>query len=385
MTRLHATHPGVPRQTLREPVLIAALIGCALLAPGAAQAHSASSPQAAASAAAAASAPQVHVVIATASPIKLTLRLPARAAAAEEARIFARTSGTVAERRVDLGDHVNAGDLLLRIAAPEADQALERARAALGQVAAREQLAQLNLDRARPLVDQQFLSPGSLDNLVAGLAVARADTAAARAEVKRLEVLQQFQQVRAPFAGVITERLVERGDRVSGDGGDAAAYLLRLARLNELRVVVDVPQSAAIDVPLGAAVKLAFREFPGETFNATLRRRSGAIDVATGTMRIELALPNADLRVPAGLRGEATFEVNSLGGVRVPAAALLSRDGKPHVATVDAQGRLRFVAVQVDRTADRDVVIRSGLDAGAKVVMSLGSMLREGAPVSIAP
>jgi hypothetical protein len=91
-----------------------------------------------------------------------------------------------------------------------------------------------------------------------------------------------------------------------------------------------------------------------------------------------------ELRLPAGLRGEAVLEVNSLGGVRVPSGALLSRDGKPHAAIVDAQGRLRFVAVQVDRTSDREVVIRSGLEAGAKVVMPLSSLLREGAQVTIA-
>ena len=371
-----------PRRTIARAVALA----CAGLAFGALQAQTPATPaaaSAAASASASASAPVVRVVVAAASPIKTTLRLPARAQATEEARIFARTSGTVAERRVDLGDRVKAGELLLRIAAPEIDQSLERARAAVGQTQAREHLAQLNLDRARPLVEQQFLSPSGLDNIAANLAVAHADTAAAAAEVRRLEAVQQFQWVRAPFAGVITERLVERGDRVSGDSGDA--YLLRLARLDELRVVVDVPQSSAIDVPLGAVVPLSFREFPGETFKATLRRRSGAIDASTGTMRIELALPNPELRLPAGLRGEAVLEVNSLGGVRVPSGALLSRDGKPHVAIVDAQGRLHFVAVQLDRTSDREVVIRGGLDAGAKVVMPLSSLLREGAQVNIAP
>ena len=370
---------------LRRTIARAAALACAGLALGSLQAQTPAAPAspAAASASASASVPVVRVVVATASPIKTTLRLPARAMATEEARIFARTSGTVAERRVDLGDRVKAGELLLRIAAPEVDQSLERARAAVGQTRAREHLAQLNVDRARPLVEQQFLSPSGLDNLVANLAVAHADTAAAAAEVRRLEAVQQFQWVRAPFAGVITERLVERGDRVSGDSGDA--YLLRLAKLDELRVVVDVPQASAIDVPLGAAVPLSFREFPGETFKATLRRRSGAIDAATGTMRIELVLPNPELRLPAGLRGEAVLEVNSLGGVRVPSGALLSRDGKPHAAIVDAQGRLHFVAVQVDRTSDREVVIRGGLDAGAKVVMPLSSLLREGAQVTIAP
>jgi RND family efflux transporter MFP subunit len=197
--------------------------------------------------------------------------------------------------------------------------------------------------------------------------------------------MQQFQQVRAPFAGVITERGIERGDRVSGDGSDASAFLFKLARLNELRVIVDVPQSASLGLLAGAVAKLAFREFPGETFTATLRRRSGAIDAATGTMRVELALPNADLRLPAGLRGEATLDAGSQGGVRVLASAVQSRDGQSQVATVDAQNRLRFVPVKVDRTSGSDVIIRSGLTVGTRVVAGLSSLLREGALVSVLP
>jgi len=395
--------PFLHRHSFATTVVLAArvaafLVGAAAVTQGLAQAPSGSAgatapaaPPAATVASGAASpgavsaAVGVRVVIARAAPLTVSVKLPARVTAAEEARVFARTSGIVMERRVDLGDTVKAGDLLARIAAPEADQSLERARAAVGQAVARENLARLNLDRSRPLVDQKFLSPSSLDNLAANVEVARADTAAAQAEVRRLEAVQQFQQVRAPFAGAITERGVERGDRVSGDGGDASAFLFKVARLNELRVIVDVPQSASIGLMPGAAVKLAFREFPGETFTATLRRRSGAIDAATGTMRVELALPNADLRLPAGLRGEATLDAGSQGGVRIPASAVQSRDGQSQVAIVDAQNRLRFKPVQVDRTSDRDVIIRSGIAEGARVVTGLSSLLREGALVSVLP
>ena len=371
------------RITLR--CLLAGWIGAALL-PSPAWAQAALTPRGAAEAQAGASAvPQVRIVQAEPVAGSFALRLPARLVAAEEARIFARATGIVVERRVDLGDRVKAGDLLLRISAPEVDQSLESARAALGQASARERLASLNLERSKPLVEQQFLSPSSLDTLSASLEVAKADSAAARSEVRRLEAIQRFQQVRAPFAGVITERTVERGDRVSGEGGDAAVQLFRLARLDDLRVVVDVPQSAALGLTSGTTAQVSFAEFPGESFQATVRRRSGAIDPATGTMRAELSLPNPQLRLPAGLRGEAVLESNAPGGVRVPAAALHMREGRPHVATVDATQRLRFVPVQVDRTSGRDVLIRSGLAAGTKVVTGLNALLREGDAVRVTP
>lgn len=375
--------------TLALPAALAQVPAAARSAP-AGSAASAAQPSAATAddrpgPASASTAPTVRVAEAKASPTATALRLPARVVAAEEVRIFARATGIVTERRVDLGDRVKAGDLLLRISAPEIDQSLQSARAALGQVQAREKLANLNLDRSKPLVEQNFLAPSNLDTLAANVEVARADTAAARSEVRRLEEVQRFQQVRAPFAGVITERAVERGDRVSADGGTATGHLFRLARLSELRVVIDVPQSSALGLRTGAVAKISFPEFAGETFNATLQRRSGAIDASTGSMRVELSLPNPDLRLPAGLRGEALIEAPAAGSVRVPAAALHMRDGKPHVATVDVESKLRFVPVSVARTSGPEAVISSGLAVGTRVVLGLNSLLREGGAVSVAP
>lgn len=367
------------RRALLQPalLLVAGLFG----GPPALQAQGASAP------AAAASAPVPEVRTARAKPVAAgaPLRLPARTEPIEEARLYARSSGTLVERRVDLGDRVAAGALLARIAAPEVDQALASARAGLGQAQARERLAQLNLDRSRPLVEQNFLSAVRLDELNAALEVARADTAAAQAEVRRLEAVQGFQQVRAPFAGTIVERAVERGDRVSADGANSSPALFRLARLDALRVVVEVPQAAAATLQPGRPAELRFAEFPGEVFKARVERLAGRIDPASGAMRVELKLPNPGQRLPAGLRGELDLAADAAEpGVTVPGNAVLLRGGQPHVATVDGDSRLRFVPVQVERTAGREVLLRRGLAPGQTVVINVNALLQDGSRVKVA-
>ena len=372
---------------LRRPGSLPLLRLLLLLAAGLPGALPALRAQGAPAPAAAASAPPPEVRTARARPVAAgaPLRLPARTEPIEEARLYARSSGTLVERRVDLGDRVAAGALLARIAAPEVDQALASARAGLGQAQARERLAQVNLDRSRPLVEQNFLSAVRLDELSAALEVARADTAAAQADVRRLEAVQGFQQVRAPFAGTIVERAVERGDRVSADGANGSPALFRLARLDALRVVVEVPQAAAATLQPGRPAELRFAEFPGERFKARVERLAGRIDPASGAMRVELKLPNPGQRLPAGLRGELDLAPDAAQpGVAVPAASVLLRGGQPHVATVDGDSRLRFVPVQVERTVGRDVLLARGLDAGQTVVLNVNALLQDGAPVRVA-
>ena len=340
---------------------------------------------AASAAAAARPLPEVRTARAQAVKLGAALRLPARTEPIEEARIYARTSGTLTERRVDLGDRVAAGAVLARIAAPEVDQALAIALANRRQALARERMAQLTLDRNRPLVEQNFLSSSRLDDLAGALEVARADTAAASAEVRRYEALQNFQTVRAPFAGTIVERSVERGDRISADGANNTPALFRLARLGELRVVVDVPQSAVAGVKPGQSARVSFQEFPGEAFEARVERLSGRIDTGSSSMRVELKLANAELRVPAGLRGEVALgQTVAASDVAVPATALKLVDGRPHVATLDAENRLRFVPVQVRRTLGQNVEVSQGLAAGTLVVVNVNSLLQEGQAVRAA-
>lgn len=326
--------------------------------------------------------PEVRTALARPASAAGELRLPVRSEPIEEARLFARTSGVLLERRAELGDSVAAGAVLARIAAPEVDQGLASARAALAQAQARERLAAQTLERNRPLVAQNFVSPTRLDDLAAALDVARADAAAAAAEVRRFEALQGFQTVRAPFAGVIVERGVERGDRVNADGANNSPALFRLARMDALRLLLDVPQAAVASLQRGQQASVSFPDLGGPPLQARVERLSGRIDAATGAMRVELRLPNPERHIPAGLRGEvllkAPADAAAPAGVAVPANALQTLRGQAHVATLDAEDRLRFVPVEVRRAVGRDVELSQGLAAGTRVVLNVNALLQEG-------
>lgn len=314
------------------------------------------------------------------------LRLPARTAPVEQALIFARATGVVTERRVDIGQRVQRGDVLAVIAAPEIDQSVDRARANLNQAKARESLAQTNLARSRQLVEQGFLSKQVLDERQSAFDAAVADRKAAEAEARRLGEIRGFQTVRAPFAGIIAERRVDRGDRVVGDGGGNEGYLFKLVRTDELRVTIDVPQAAVMRVQPGATAQMRFAELPGETLQAKVVRSAGVIDERSGTMSVELALPNPNNRIPAGMLGEVTLGGGAVAqsALLVPNGTLVVHDGKPQVVAV-REGKLRFTDVHVGRNLGTKTEILAGIDKDAVLVTNPNALLRDGDVVRIAP
>lgn len=312
-----------------------------------------------------------------------TLTLSGRSAAAEEALLSSRASGIVAERRVDIGDQVKTGDVLVVIEAPEVEQELRRARATVDQVRARLVLADVTLQRGESLVDKGHVSVQTVDERRATKQTAEADLAAALAEVKRLEEVQSFQTVRAPFDGTIVARHVERGDKVSGDTSQSGSYLLRIARLNELRILIDVPQSSALIVKPGAPAKVAFAELP-ELLSARIVRVSGQIDQASSTMRAELLMANPGNRIPAGMNGQVMIEVQQDGGlVTVPTNTLTTRSGRQMVGVVDSENKFQLRPVLVARDMGERVVIASGLTVSDRVVVSPNALLRPNDEVEI--
>ena len=340
-------------------------------------------------AAAAAQRPIVRVSAPEVAAASSDLRLPARTAPVEQALVFARATGVVSERRADIGTRVKKGDVLAVITAPEIDQAVDRARAALAQAKAKEQLAQTNLTRSQQLVSQGFLSEQALDERQGAYDAAVADRLAAEAELRRLNEIKGFQVLRAPFSGVIAERRVDRGDRVVGDATNAEGYLFRLVRTDELRVAIDVPQSVVMQVQPGMTAEVLFPELPGERLAAKVVRSSGFIDSRTGTMQVELALPNANGRLPAGMLGEVVLKLSRQQPVLlVPNSAVLVRDGKPQVATVEggggqSAGTVRFLPVQVGRNLGNRVEVLAGLSPTAALVTNPNALLREGDAVQV--
>jgi len=329
--------------------------------------------------------PLVRVIAPEVAQPAAEFRLPARTAPVEQALVYARATGIVAERRVDIGDRVKKGEVLAVVTAPEIDQAVDRARAAVAQARAKEQVAQTNLIRSQQLVEQGFLSRQVLDDRQGSFDAARADRLAADAELRRVSEIKGFQTVRAPFAGVIAERRVDRGDRVVGDSTSAEAYMFRLVRLDELRVSVDAPQSVVMRVQAGMNAEVIFPELPGKALTARVVRSSGVIDARTGTMQVELSLPNADGRIPAGMLGEVVFKVPRTHEVLlVPNSTVIVRDGKAQVAVVENGSKVRFVAVQVGRNTGNATEVLAGIARNALLVTNPNALLRDGDSVRVA-
>ncbi|WP_407529386.1 efflux RND transporter periplasmic adaptor subunit [Methylobacterium oryzisoli] len=308
-------------------------------------------------------------------------RLPVVAEPEKRARLFARANGFVAERRVDIGDAVEAGDVLAVIDAPEVVRNHERAKAAVGQADARVSLAEANLERTAVLAGKDFASRAVLDDRRSQSNIAVADREAALAELRRFEELLAFRQVRAPFGGVVVARNVELGDLVVGDAAAGATPMFELARIEELRIVADVPQGALGAIRLGEDAKVTFTRFGNEAFVAKVARRSQSIDRVSGTMRVELTMSNPGGRLPAGLAGHVEFAVAG-DGVTVPTSALTIRNGKTFVVTLD-EGVVRFREVALGRDLGRTVEIREGLREADEVVLNPNALLRAGDRVAV--
>lgn len=331
----------------------------------------------------AATVPDVLIANATAGSSDAMLHLPARTEAGQIARLYARSTGFVAERLVDLGDAVEAGAVLARIATPEVDQSVRVAEADVGQAQADAELAKTNLERAEPLAQVGALSKETLGDRRAAFAAAKAALAATQARLASARDRQAFQTVRAPFAGTISQRNVERGDRVVGDQAGAATPLFELVTLDTLRVIVDVPQSAVMQMKPGLRATLTFPELPGESFEAEVMRIAHRIDAGAGGMRTELSLPNPGLRLPAGMVGQVSLQLpRANASSLVPISAVVQRGDGARIATVTQDGTLRFRPVTLGRNLGTTMEIVDGVAPGEAVVLSPNAMLVDGARVT---
>lgn len=339
-------------------------------------------PNAPPAAAAVANSLSVRTIKPQVAPTAAELRLPAVAEPSADVRLFARVNGFILERRVDIGDRVKAGQVLAIISAPELEREHERARAALAQADARLKLEARNLERTRALVAQSFLSQSSLDERQAQLRMARADRNAAAAEVKRLAELLGFRTIEAPFAGVVTERNAERGDLITGNQRQADTHLFRVSNLDELRVAVEVPQSALGAIGVGGKVSIVFPELKEDRFAGVVARTAGTIDPRSGTMRVEVRLPNPDGKIAGGMAGHMIIAQGSgTPALLLPVNTVVQRDGVPHVALV-AGTSVRFVPVQVGRNFGPSVEVLSGVGAADSVIVNPNALLREGDAVT---
>ena len=318
------------------------------------------------------------------APAAEPLRLPVRTAPAEQATLYSRATGVLAERRVETGDSVKAGDVLAVISAPEVRHAADKAEAAVAQAEARTALADANLRRTRALAEKAVLSSEETDVGEASAKSAAADLAAARAEAGRLAALVSFQQITAPFDGIVTNRQFDRGDFIPGDSAANGRWLFQLMRVTELRALLDAPPATALALRVGQAATVEFTELPGKKFPATVALTAGVIDPGTGTMRIELSLPNAERLIPAGLNGVAFLSIASdpaaAPRLRVPVNTLVVREGRPHVALV-RDGKIAFVPIKTGRNFGTRIEVLEGLTPESQLITNPNALLQDGQAV----
>jgi RND family efflux transporter MFP subunit len=341
--------------------------------------------------------PTVRLVQPERGPAEQELVLPGNVSAFYSGSLFARASGYVAAWSKDIGAHVTKGDVLASISAPDLDQQLEEAKAQLAQLQAAVEQAQANADlgkatdnRTAQLVAQGWSSKeqGDTDHLtaaarVAAVAVAKANVVAQQAAVNRLQELIGFEQIRAPFDGVVTARNVDVGDLVNA-GGTTGRALFQLADIHRVRVYVNVPQGFLGELAPG--VKATLR-LPGlkETFEAELVSTANALVENSRTALIELQADNPDGKLWPGAFAEVHFHIPSNPNTQfVPLTALVFGRHGMNVAAVDANSRVALKPVTLGRNFGDRVEIESGVSPSDRLVDSPLESMQTGDVVRVA-
>src|SRR5882757_9262449 len=338
-------------------------------------------------------APVTHPVVTTIHP-KLgeptsTLLLPGNIEPLYNAAVYARTEGYLERRNVDIGTKVKVGQVLAVISSPEIDQqllqaratlaqsdaSLQQAKAALEQAKANAELTRLTKERDLPLGQQHAISQQIVDEAVqahsarvadvaaaeANITAAQANVAANHANVARLLQLQSFEQIVAPFDGVITARNVERGDLISTGSAAAGKPLFNIAQGGTLRIQIDVPQSEAVNIRDGQKASIDVKERLGREYAGTVVRSAGSLDSAARTMLTEVQIDNRDGSLLPGMYAQVKFTLTeSRTSLIIPTSSLVIDHSGMHVVTV-GDNKVRFVPVVIGRDMGTQVEILRGI------------------------
>jgi RND family efflux transporter MFP subunit len=341
-------------------------------------------------------APQVRVAPVKVSDHDAVVSLPGTTSAFTTANIFARSSGYIDKREVDIGDHVKKGQLLAEIVAPELDHQITQAEATLGQLKAALQQAQANLGLAQvtwgrdePLVKQGWITQqqGTTDVQTlkanqAAVGVAQANVNAQDAQLLVLHQQKLYQQVVAPFDGVITQRNIDVGSLVQADA-TSGTFMFTLMQSNEIRTQVFVPQDEAFGLGPGAEAVIRVPEIPNRTFPGKVTRIADALQPGSRTLLTEIDIPNPDGVLTPGIYCTVDLHVpQAAASVTVPADAIIFNASGVHVAVVQ-NGVAHLRKVSIARDLGTEVELRDGVKQGESVILNPSVDLAEGAKVQV--
>ena len=313
-----------------------------------------------------------------------TLALPGTLQGYVQAPISARASGYLKRWTKDIGARVEKGELLAEIETPEIAEQLSQAVAARQQSSASLALANSTVERWESLRKKDVVSQQELDERRSGVVQARANVAAAEANVQRLRQLDAFKRVNAPFAGVITRRNVDVGDLIDAGSGGGGRALFVLTQTDPLRVYVNVPQTYSQMIKAGQSVVVTQAELRGQSFKGTVARTAGAIDAATRTMQVEVALPNPSGTLLPGAYVQVALPMGASTVLRVPTNTLLFRPDGSRVALVDGTGRVSLRKVQIGRNLGEEMELLDGIATTDRLVLNPTDSLADGDVVALA-
>jgi RND family efflux transporter MFP subunit len=312
------------------------------------------------------------------------LTLPGTLLGVIESTVYARSNGYVVRWLEDIGASVKKGDLLAEIAAPEVDQELSQAISARTQAAAGAGLAKSTADRWQALRKKDAVTQQDLDERESAYNQAAANLAAADANVRRLRKLQGFNQVVAPFDGVVTRRNIDVGDLVNAGNGGTGQALFAVAQIDPLRLYVYVPQAYAHQIKIGAPVTVTLAERAGRQYRGVIARTARAIDTTTRTMQVEIRVPNPRGALIAGSYVQVTLPINvDSQALVVPTNVLLFRPEGTRIALVDPRGRVHLTLVKLGTDFGTSVEVLSGLDAHDRIVLNPADSLADGDVVTL--
>jgi RND family efflux transporter MFP subunit len=310
--------------------------------------------------------------------------LPGNSYAYTDAPLYARTDGYLSKWYFDIGAHVRQGQLLAIISAPEVDKQLLQARADLITAEANAGLAKTNSSRYQGLLTQNAVSKQDTDTFVSQAASTSSTVKSAQANVQRLEELQSFEKIYAPFSGVITARNVDVGQLINAGAG---TQMFRLSDIGVLRVYVNVPQIYSQTAVPGTTARLTLSEFPGQSFTGKLVRTAKAIDPASRTLLVEIDVDNRNGKLMPGAYTEVHMDVpDATAPFIVAVSALIFRTQGLQVGTVvkGSNGdQAKLVHVTLGQDDGSTVQVINGLDANSRVIQNPPDSLIDGEPVHV--
>src|SRR5271168_1268827 len=332
----------------------------------------------------AASIPSVNVIHPVSSVLSSGLALPGNTQAYVDTPIYARTSGYLKSWHFDIGAHVRKGQLMAVIETPELDEQLQVAQADLKSSEANLNLANTTSARYQNLLTTNSVSKQETDVAVSDAAAKKAAVDASTAAVRRLQQLQSFEKIYAPFDGIVTARNIDIGGLIQAGENVTPKELFHLAAIQKIRVFVSVPEAYSAAIKDGDKASLTLDEYPGRQFVGTIARNSNAIDLASRTLNVEVDIDNPKGELRPGAYVFVHFKVpEHVASLMIPSNTLLFRAEGLQVGVV-RYGRVQLVPVKIGRDTGATVEIASGLTASDAVILDPSDSLASGQEVQIA-